>query len=249
MDQRALKLKSLTGRMKIADNGTQWGTKERQVSWSFSSGSSLDDMPVGIGITIDGGFSQVCRSQQPSTTAGAERLQGLMLPLIIVAVKPGSVAAQSGRIQKGDFIIQVDKTPVQVAAPPHPPRFPLSCICPPAPSSSMSLLVRESQSAKGRIRLAGEAPHPRESRDEGVSALSRSLCLTCDEGRSASAAGHPHIRCRAHKKQSQGNDGVKRTGRVILPQDSREQKKRKANSKDVHQIVKVPIRVKTLLQR
>ena len=58
-------------------------------------------------------------------------LQGLMLPLIVVAVKPGSVAAKcgrrchllvpltaaldrSGKIQKGDFIIQVDKCPVQV---------------------------------------------------------------------------------------------------------------------------------------
>lgn len=105
---RALKLQSVTGRVKQGDVGTQWGAALKKRSGAIAQqkrAAAADHKPepavslVGVGLSIDGGYAS-----------------GVLLPLIVLNVKAGSSAAKSGKIQRGDFILQVDDCPVQGAS-------------------------------------------------------------------------------------------------------------------------------------
>jgi hypothetical protein len=113
---RALKLQSVTGRVKHDCVGTQWGAalKQREQARGKREAHAADErgkgsagceppLPppalVGVGLAIDGGLAD-----------------GVLLPLIVVSVKKNSSAAHSGLIQRGDFIVQVDDVPVQGAS-------------------------------------------------------------------------------------------------------------------------------------
>ena len=96
---RALRLQSMTGRVKQDSVGTQWGaalqkrasrTAAQHKAAAASPGAVAPPALVGVGLSIDGGFAD-----------------GVLLPLIVVNVKSGSSAAASGLVQRGDFIIQV----------------------------------------------------------------------------------------------------------------------------------------------
>ena len=105
---RALKLQSVTGRVKTGDVGTQWGAalKKRNGAIAQLAKVTVTELKaepkvslVGVGLSIDGGFAS-----------------GVLLPLIVVNVKSNSSAARSGLVQRGDFIVQVDDIPVQGAS-------------------------------------------------------------------------------------------------------------------------------------
>jgi len=103
---RALKLQSVTGRVKHGDVGTQWGAALKKRSGAIAQqkrAAAADQKPevslVGVGLSIDGGYAS-----------------GVLLPLIVLNVKAHSSAAKSGKIQRGDFILQVDDCPVQGAS-------------------------------------------------------------------------------------------------------------------------------------
>ena len=96
---RALRLQSMTGRVKQDNVGTQWGAAlqkraSRQAAQHKAAAASPAAVAppalVGVGLSIDGGLAD-----------------GVLLPLIVVNVKSGSSAAASGLVQRGDFIIQV----------------------------------------------------------------------------------------------------------------------------------------------
>ena len=116
---RALKLPSVSGQQKVNDFGTQWGAAIRQKQQQQKQQQKQQRRnlpppppadrrqpvekeapaaPVGVGITIDGGAAD-----------------GILLPLIVVSVKAASPAAISGKVQRGDFIVQVGDVPVQGA--------------------------------------------------------------------------------------------------------------------------------------
>jgi hypothetical protein len=105
---RALKLQSVTGRVKQGDVGTQWGAAVRKRSNAIaeqkkqcinvSDSTKAQPDQVGVGLSLDGGLAS-----------------GVMLPIIVICVKSNTSAARSGQVQRGDFVIQVDDIPVQGA--------------------------------------------------------------------------------------------------------------------------------------
>lgn len=109
---RALKLQSVTGRVKHGDVGTQWGAALKKRSGALAeqhkaaAAAKPEQVaplkpiaPVGVGVSIDGGYAS-----------------GVLLPLIVVSVRSNTPAANSGQVQRGDFIVQVDDIPVQGAS-------------------------------------------------------------------------------------------------------------------------------------
>ena len=110
---RALKLQSVTGRVKQGDVGTQWGAalkkrsnaiaeqKKAAVKADVPEQAGVKAMPeiVGVGLSLDGGLAS-----------------GVLLPIIVVGVKANTPAARSGQVQRGDFVVQVDDIPVQGAS-------------------------------------------------------------------------------------------------------------------------------------